>query len=268
MDLGVRDSGFVIFGGTRGIGLATASALAAEGAYVALVGRDAQRAEEMAVSLQGSHPAARVIGLPCDLNMKGEAERIVALAREEFGGLRGMAVTTGLGHRGQRTIFDADDTDWEHTFTDIFLGTVHACRAVLPVLVEGGGGVIVTTGAYSVRAPKSYQAPYTSMKAAVVNLTKNIAKSFGPEGVRANCVCPGVTESETLSAMRTRVAQERGWPEDETLERIMTEDWGMRVALGRPGTTAELGDVMAFLLSERASFLTGATINVDGGTDF
>ena len=136
MDLGVRDSGFVIFGGTRGIGLATASALAAEGAYVALVGRDAQRAEEMAVSLQGSHPAARVIGLPCDLNMKGEAERIVALAREEFGGLRGMAVTTGLGHRGQRTIFDADDTDWEHTFTDIFLGTVHACRAVLPVLVE------------------------------------------------------------------------------------------------------------------------------------
>jgi NAD(P)-dependent dehydrogenase (short-subunit alcohol dehydrogenase family) len=267
MDLGVRDRGYVIFGGTRGIGLATASALAAEGANVALVGRDAQRAEEMAVSLEGVHPA-RVIGLPGDVNIEGEAERIVALAREEFGGLRGLAVTTGLGRRGQQTISDADDSDWGHTFTDVFLGTVHACRAVLPVLVEGGGGAIVTTGAYSVRAPKSYQAPYTSMKAAVVNLTKNIAKSFGPEGVRANCVCPGVTESETLSAMRARVARERGWREDETLERIMTEDWGMRVALGRPGTTAELGDVMAFLLSERASFLTGATINVDGGTDF
>ncbi len=267
MDLGVRDRGFVIFGGSRGIGLATASALAAEGANVALVGRDGKHLGEMAMALKDSY-STRVIGLPGDLNTRGEAERIVAVACEQFDGLRGMAVTTGVGRRGQHTIFDADDADWEHTFNDIFLGTVHACRAALPVLAESGGGAIVTTGAYSVRAPKSYQVPYTSMKAAVVNLTKNIAKAFGPEGVRANCVCPGVTESETLSAMRTRVARERGWPEDETLERIMVEDWGMRVALGRPGTTAELGDVMAFLLSERAGFLTGATINVDGGTDF
>ena len=102
----------------------------------------------------------------------------------------------------------------------------------------------------------------------MATLTKNVAKSFGHVGVRANCVCPGATETEILAALRADVAASHGWPPDEALERVMTEEWGMQVALGRPGRPEELGDVIAFLLSERASFLTGATVNVDGGTDF
>jgi NAD(P)-dependent dehydrogenase (short-subunit alcohol dehydrogenase family) len=179
-----------------------------------------------------------------------------------------MIVTTGLGMHGQRDLLGASDEDWVATFDDVLLSVARACRAVVPVLVQGGGGAIVTTAAYSIRAPKPHQVPYGALKAGVATLTKALAKAHGPQGVRANCVCPGATETDVLAAMRHDVAAQRGWPVDEALERVMVEDWGMKVALGRPGRAEELGDVLAFLVSERASYVTGATLNVDGGTDF
>ena len=266
MDLGVRDRTYVVFGGTRGIGFAAAHTLASDGAAVAVIGRDADRAADAARLL--SEAGGRAIGLTGDLCVDGEAERVLAAAQEELGAVRGVAITTGLGMHGQRPLLGADDDDWQHTFNDVLLATVHACRAAVPFLVDAGGGAIVTTAAYSVRAPKPHQVPYASLKSAVATMTKAIAKSFGPQGVRANCVCPGATETEILASMRVAFARDRGWPEEEALERAMVEDWGMHVALGRAGKPNEVGDVIAFLLSERASYVTGALVNVDGGTDF
>ncbi len=263
MDLGVREHAYVLFGGTRGIGLAAARTLVADGAAVALVGRDAERGASAAKSL-----GKRAISLSGDLCVEGEAERVLGEAREQLGAIRGVAITTGLGIRGQRALLNSSDVDWTETFNDVLLATVRACRAAVPVLVDSGGGSIVTTAAYSVRAPKPHQAPYASLKAGVATFTKTVAKSFGAQGVRANCVCPGATETEILASMRVAIARERGWPEEEALERVMTEEWGMHVALGRAGRPEEVGDVIAFLLSERAAYLTGALINVDGGTDF
>lgn len=267
MDLGVRDHGYLIFGGSAGMGRAAAHALAADGARVAIVGRRLDRAEATAAELTEA-TNAQVIGLSGDLTLPDVAEAVVAEAVAALGGLRGMAVTTGLGARGQRDLLGGTDADWLATFDDVLLATIRACRATVPALVEGGGGAIVTTAAYSIRSPKAYQVPYTTLKAGVAALTKNVAKSFGSAGVRANCVCPGVTETGILAAMRLERAESRGWPVEEALERVMTEEWGFRVALGRAGQPDELGDVIAFLLSERASYLSGATINVDGGTDF
>src|SRR5262249_46455883 len=115
---------------------------------------------------------------------------------------------------------------------------------------------------------KPHQAPYASLKSAVATFTKTIAKAHGAQGVRANCVCPGATETEILAAMRSAYARDRGWPQDEALERAMVEDWGMHGALERAGNPEDVGDVIAFMLSERASYVTGALVNVDGGTDF
>ena len=267
MDLGVAGRGYLIFGGTAGMGLAAARALAADGAHVAIAGRRTDRAEAAAAELTAAS-GSRVAALTCDLREAGAAEDAVAQAVEALGGLRGMAVTTGLGMHGQRTLLGASDEDWTATFEDVLLTVSRACRATVPALLASGGGAIVTTAAYSIRAPKPHQVPYGALKAGVATMTKALAKSFGDAGIRANCVCPGATETEVLASMRAGIAAERGWPVETALERIMTEEWGMKVALGRAGRPEELGDVIAFCLSERASYLTGATINVDGGTDF
>jgi 3-oxoacyl-[acyl-carrier protein] reductase len=268
VDLGVRGRSYLIIGGSAGMGKAAAQALANDGARVAIAGRGRERAVAAAAELSDTADVP-VVALTADLTRPGDAESVVREAFEALGGLRGVAVTTGLGMHGQRDLFAGSDEDWLATFDDVLLATVRACRAAVPVLIaEGGGGAIVTTAAYSIRAPKAHQFPYATLKAGVANLTKNVAKSFGHLGVRANCVCPGATETEILASLRTSVAAQRNWPHEEALERVMTEEWGMQVALGRPGKPEELGDVIAFLLSERASYLTGATINVDGGTDF
>jgi NAD(P)-dependent dehydrogenase (short-subunit alcohol dehydrogenase family) len=267
MDLRVRDRAFLVFGGTRGMGFAAADALAADGAAVAIVGKDADRAAAAARDLATRH-GTDVRAICGDLTLPDEAQRITEQAVSELGGLHGMAITTGLGARAQRDLLGASDDDWVASFDDILLGTVRACRAVLPTLVAGGGGSIVTTAAYSVRAPKPNQVPYATLKAGVATMTKSLAKAYGPSGVRANCVCPGATETEVLAQLRGYMAAERGWPVEEALERALTEEWGMHMALGRAGRPEELGDVIAFLLSDRSSYVTGALINVDGGTDF
>jgi NAD(P)-dependent dehydrogenase (short-subunit alcohol dehydrogenase family) len=267
MDLGVRGSGFLIFGGTAGIGLAAATVLANDGAALVLVGRNAERAKAVAGELS-QRCRTPVHALCGDLDEPDTAARITAEADAVLGGLRGMAITTGLGARGQRNLLGGTDADWAATFDDVLLGTVRACRAVVPFLIESGGGAIVTTAAYSVRAPKPNQVPYATLKAGVATLTKAIAKAHGKDGVRANCVCPGATETGVLAALRTKLAEQDGWPVETALERALIENWGMHIALGRAGRPDELGDVIAFLLSARASYLTGALINVDGGTDF
>ena len=263
MDLGVAGKSYLIFGGTAGIGFEAAKVLAAEGARLVVVGRDAARAEAAAAELGGE-----AVGLAGDLTQPGAADELVATALLRQPDLRGMAITTGLGPRAHRELLAASDDDWQSSFDDVLMATVRACRAVVPVLEAGGGGSIVTTAAYSIRAPKPHQVPYATLKAGVATFTKDIAKGFGPAGIRANCVCPGATETAALASMRQHYANGRGWPVETALERVMAEEWGMKVALGRAGKPEEVGDLIAFLLSDRAAYLTGATINIDGGTDF
>ncbi len=266
MDLGVRDHGYLIVGGTAGMGFEAARALAADGAHVAVCGRDEDRARRAADAISAEH-AVQAVPVVGDVS-KGaeEAERVVAEATAALGDLAGMAVTTGLS--GHTTLEDATDAVWEQVVQDVLMSVVRAVKAVLPQLVARGSGTIVTTSAYSIHAPHANRMPYVALKGAIAVFTKNVAKSYGRAGVRANCVCPGAIETAGLAALRTQIATARGIPEEGVLEQVMVDEWHMDVALGRPGRPEEVGELFAFLLSPRAGYLTGATINIDGGTDF
>jgi 3-oxoacyl-[acyl-carrier protein] reductase len=264
MDLGLDGRGYLLVGGTSGMGWATAQVLAAEGADLVVAGRNRDRAENRAETLRETH-GCRATAMSADVSQPGQAETLVEAAAGVLDNLAGIAVFTGtLGHLP----LSSTDEEWLATFEDVVMGTVRAVRAILPRLVERGEGTIVTTSAYSIHAPQAERIPYGALKGAIAVFTKGVAKSYGGRGIRANCVCPGAIETEAMHAMRQILADERGIPFDEAIERVMVDEWKMNVALGRPGKPVEVGELVTFLLSPRAGYLTGALVNIDGGTDF
>lgn len=260
MDLRVRGKGYVVVGGTAGMGLAAAQTLAREGASVVVVGRDADRAKAAAAKVV-EEGAASAHGLVYDVSKSGAAVAAVDEAARILGRLDGIAIT--MGTAGMMPI-DSDDDAWDTAFHDVLLATTRSVQAALPHL-EATRGAIVTTAAYSARSPHEPRLPYASLKAAVATFTRGIARTHGKSGIRANSVAPGAVETDALHAIRGYVAESKGYPYEEALERALVEDFGFDAALGRPGQPEEIGALIAFLLSDVCAFVTGQTIFADGG---
>jgi NAD(P)-dependent dehydrogenase (short-subunit alcohol dehydrogenase family) len=265
MDLLLSNKSFILVGGTTGMGYAAAEELAREGAQVAIIGRDAPQAAAKADALERRHQT-RVVGLSA-ASGPGGLDAAIDQAIQALGGVHGLAVTAGP--MGKMAPFlELSDADWDDYFHGQLMLTVRACRAVLPSLLAQGGGSIVTTAAYSTRAQKPTLSAYAAMKSAIASTTKNIAKTYGGQGIRANCICPGAIATDALAETRELALKKYGEPADQALNRLMIDEWGMKVALNRVGQPHEVGELIAFLLSGRAAYMTGATINIDGGTDF
>ncbi|KQH81158.1 short-chain dehydrogenase [Mycobacterium gordonae] len=269
MDLGIAGRNFVLVGGSTGMGFAAAEQLAASGANVALLARDGVRAGDRATQLTSAH-GVHAIGIAVDAAAPGDGmDRAIDRAAAELGPLRGLAVTAGPMNQ-QGPFLEHGDDSWDWYYQLILMGTVRSCRAIIPHLQRNGGGTIVTTAAYSVRAPKVLIPPYNALKASVLTLSKILAKTHGSEGIRVNTVCPGLFDTEVNDFIRARRAAEYDVPLHDAIYTHLARnpDWNMRVALGRGGQPIEAGELIAFLLGERAGFMTGAAINIDGGTDF
>jgi NAD(P)-dependent dehydrogenase (short-subunit alcohol dehydrogenase family) len=268
MDLGLTGQAVMVVGGTRGMGLSTAEALAAEGARLVLVARDQGRLDATSKELSARFDVD-VIGISADGSTEGSMEAAVRRAVDDGYDVAGLVVAAGPMSTYGR-VHEQDDAAFDFYYQNIFMVTVRACRAALGHMVARGDGRIVTLAAYSTRAQKPPLPHYTAMKSAVVSLTKNIAKSYGPEGIRANCICPGMIETPLLYELisREEAAERYGCPPDEALYRYTEDVWGMTLALRRLGRPEEVGELAAFLVSDRAAYVTGATINIDGGTDF
>ncbi|CAN5184028.1 SDR family oxidoreductase [soil metagenome] len=266
MDLGVRDKVFAIVGGTSGMGYAAAEVLAAEGACVALIGRNREAGEKRAETL-ALETDAEVRMFVGDGSQPGSVEQALADVAAWKGRLNGLAVTAGPMLE-LAPIDQLSDEAWQAYFNVQVMMTVRACRAAIPLLTAAGGGTIVNISAYAIHAQKPAFVAYTAMNAAIASLTKNIATTYGGVGIRANTVCPGFVATDAADEMAQQLSQKYGLPPIDALNKAMREEFKMIVALDRVGRSEELGELIGFLLSARAGYLTGALINCDGGTQF
>ncbi|OCC12147.1 SDR family oxidoreductase [Streptomyces sp. PTY087I2] len=246
MDLGLKDRVYIVTGATRGLGNATARALAADGAKVIITGRDEKSVEEAAAELGGD-----VLGLAADNADPTAAQRLVDTARERFGRLDGILVSVG----GPAPGFLADNTDdqWQTAFETVFLGAVRLARTAAAALGEGGVIGFVLSG--SVHEPIAGLTISNGLRPGLAGFAKSLADELGPRGIRVVGVLPARIDTD-------RVRELDALSGDAEAARTANE---ARIPLRRYGTPEEFGKTAAFLLSPAASYLTGIMVPVDGG---
>jgi 3-oxoacyl-[acyl-carrier protein] reductase len=256
MDLGLSDRVFVVTGGSRGLGLASARELVAEGARVVVCARD-ESALATAIDELGGPSAA--VGIPGDLADPMTPERVIAAAVARFGRLDGAVISVGGPPPG--TPMEVDDDAWRSAFESVFLGALRVARATAsamsadPDAMTGTGGSIVAILSTSVREPVSGLALSNALRPALAGLLKDLSDELAPRGIRVNAILPGRLATDRVFALDARV----GAPD---LVRRRNE---ASIPLGRYGDPAELGRAVAFLASPAASYITGATLPLDGG---
>ncbi|MFF8912323.1 SDR family oxidoreductase [Streptomyces sp. NPDC015032] len=246
MDLGLKDRVYIVTGATRGLGNATARALAEDGARVIITGRDEQRVEAAAAEL-----GAAAVGLAADNADPASAQRLVDRAHERFGRLDGILISVG----GPAPGFLADNTDaqWQSAFESVFLGAVRLARAAATALGEGGVIGFVLSG--SVYEPIAGLTISNGLRPGLAGFAKSLADELGPRGIRVVGVLPGRIDTD-------RVRELDALSGDAEASRAAGES---RIPLRRYGTPEEFGRTTAFLLSPAASYLTGIMVPVDGG---
>ena len=264
MDLKLAGRIVLLCGASEGMGRGSAEVLAGEGARLALVARTAANVEKTA-AMVAEAGATDVLALAADLTDPADVERVVRAVIDRFGTIDGLVNAVGLCERSGGFL-DQDDGTWERAFDSVLMTAVRACRAVVPVMRAAGHGAIVNISAMSSRHYLPGLAHYSAQKAAVAHFTKNLAKEFAHDGVRANAVLPGMIRSESVAESVARTMRERGFASEAEYFVHLNEKYDRVTWSDRIGEVTEIGKVGAFLLSDRASYVNGALVNVDGGS--
>jgi 3-oxoacyl-[acyl-carrier protein] reductase len=254
MDLELRDKVCVVTGASSGIGLETARRLAAEGAQVLMVARDAERLEAAASEIGADYVAADVTDAEAD-------ERIVATCAEQMGGIDVLINNAGTSFA--KSLDDLTDDDWNGQWELHVLAPMRLMRAAAPRMAERGGGRIVNVCSSAGKRPSLTNAAYSVTKAAQLSLSRVFADSFAAGGVLVNAVTPGPVASPLWldeGGLADQTGGAKGLSRDEALDAQAD-----KVPLGRFAEPGEIADVIAFLSSARASTVTGAAWSVDGG---
>ena len=248
MDLGLQERAFVVTGGSRGLGRATAEVLLAEGAHVVLAAREADR---LASTVAALGVPDRALGVPTDLAEPGAEERLVAAAVARFGRLDGALISCGGPPAG--TVLQTGDDVWRSAFESVFLGPVRASRALAAAMDDGGALAFVLSS--SVREPIPGLSISNGLRPGLGGVVKDLATELAPRAIRVNGLMPGWINTDRTRELDAQVG--RG----ESHRRRKESD----IPLGRYGDPIEFGTVAAFVLSAAASYLTGAMIPIDGG---
>ena len=266
MDLGFAGATAVVTGGSKGMGLAIAETLGAEGASVAIMARG-QDALDAAADRIRRAGASEVLPISVDM---ADAESIAAgyeAVNEAWGRLNVLVHTVGPS---AGPFEELDDDDWHAAFDLGTMSAVRSVRAALPMLRAAEWARIVTLSAHSIQRQSARLVAYTATKAALSSFTKNLSKSLGPEGILVNCVCPGTIVTASFTEVLKDILAADGLDSSDPYDvmKWVEQTYGHPCDIGRAGMPEEIASATAYLASRRNGYVTGATVNVDGGSDF
>jgi 3-oxoacyl-[acyl-carrier protein] reductase len=257
MELGLRGKRALVCAASKGLGKASAQALAAEGAAVAICGRHADSIERAAADINRS-TGARVLPILADVARREDIARLIATTVQELGALDILVTNTG----GPRSApFEAiEDREWDDAIASLLMSVVRLSRAAIPHMRARGGGRIINITSVSVKQPIEGLALSNAIRAAVTGLAKTLSNELAPERILVNCVAPGYTATDRVIELAEAAAAREGTTPDAVQTRTEA-----KIPMARMGIPEEFGAAVAFLASERASYITGVTLQVDGG---
>jgi 3-oxoacyl-[acyl-carrier protein] reductase len=257
MDLGLTGKVAMVAGASRGLGFAVAHALAAEGASVSIASRDDHAIRGAAARIQQA-TGAKVHAEPVDVTGAAAIERWASVTEQMFGGVDLLFTNSGGPPTGAALSFD--DQAWQNAVDLLLFSTLRMIRAAVPSMQARGGGAILMSTSSSVKEPIQNLGLSTVLRASVSALAKTLAIELAPLKIRVNQIIPGRIDTDRVRQLDEINAKRQGVsPEQAKVKAITT------IPMGRYGVPDEFGRVGAFLLSEAASYMTGSTVQVDGG---
>lgn len=237
----------IITGASRGIGSAAAIAFAKQGCNIVLnYNNSEEKALALAKTIRDSY-GVDVLAVKADVASSKQVNEMTEKALEQFGKIDILVNNAGISQ--QKLFTDITDEDWRRMLDINLTGVFNCCRSVLPCMIRNHSGAIVNISSMWGQTGASCEVHYSAVKAGIIGLTKALAKEVGPSGIRVNCVAPGVVMTDMMNGF-----------DDETIQQLKEE-----AVLNTLGTPKNIADAIAFLCSDKASFITGQVLSVNGG---
>ena len=253
MDLGLNDKVAVVTGSSRGLGLASARALVAEGCRVVICARGGEQLAEAALEVEAAAKRPNMIKtVQADVSTAAGIELVINTVVEAFGGLD--ILVNNVGRAGGSDLLGTSDAEWQAAFDETLFPAIRASRLAVPHMKQRGGGAIIMIASIYGREAGG-RMTYNAVKAAEISLAKALAQQLAPSNIRVNSVSPGSISFEGGT----------WWKRQQENPAAMAEFVAREIPMGRFGKAEEVGDVVAFLASSRANWINGTSVVVDGG---
>lgn len=266
MDLGLSGARAVVTGGSKGMGRAIAEGLASEGAHVAVLARGRQALDDTVATLS-DRSGEGSFGLTVDATIASEVDSAFAEIGDRWGSLNVLVNTLGPG---AGRFEDLDDEGWDTAFDLGVMAAVRCVRGALPLIRKAEWGRIVNVSAHSTRRQSPLIVAYTAAKSALTSVSKNLSKSLAPEGILVNTVSPGTIVTASFSEGLRDVFAAEGLDATDPVDvmRWIDRHFHQPADIGRAGLPDEVASLVVYLASRANGYVTGADVNVDGGSDF